>query len=89
MVGIFKQRSSGNAFVLLLYALVLKFPLFLHPVAFLESKNSNYIYQLVSGLLSPLVSHAPVVLSVIAFILYFTLTPPIQIHTTLKKVAKK
>ena len=72
MVGIFKQRSSGNAFVLLLYALVLKFPLFLHPVAFLESKNSNYIYQLVSGLLSPLVTHAPVVLSVIAFILYFT-----------------
>lgn len=72
MIGIFKQKSSGNAFVLLLYALVLKFPLFLHPVAFLESKDSNYIYQILSDFLTPVAQHAPVALSVIAFILFFT-----------------
>lgn len=72
MIGIFKQRSSGNAFVLLLYALVLKFPLFLHPVSFLESKDSSYIYQLISTLFAPLATHAPLALSIIAFLLYFT-----------------
>ena len=72
MIGIFKQKSSGNAFILLLYALILKFPLFLHPVAFLESKDSNYIYQILSVFLAPIAAHAPVALSVVAFLLYFT-----------------
>ena len=31
MIGIFKQKASTNALLLFIYALVLKFPLFLHP----------------------------------------------------------
>lgn len=69
MVGIFKQKNPGNAIVLIIYALVLKLPIFLHPLKPLEDQGDNYIYKAILGFLSPV--SAPVVFSLIAFTLIF------------------
>ena len=45
MVGIFKQKNPGNTLLLLLYALVLKFPSFLHPAPPLELAGDHYLYK--------------------------------------------
>ncbi|MEO6916405.1 MAG: hypothetical protein ABI151_12815, partial [Chitinophagaceae bacterium] len=72
MVGIFKQKNSGNALLLLVYALFLKFPLFLHPMVPLQDPNNNYIYYLIIRFLNPFASEAPIVYSILTFLLFFT-----------------
>jgi hypothetical protein len=54
VIGVFKQKSAGNAFILLIYALILKFPLFLHPAAPLRQQEDNYLYSLILDILAPL-----------------------------------
>ena len=53
MIGVFKQKNPGNAFILLIYALILKFPIFLHAPAPLRQEEDNYLYRLVLKLLLP------------------------------------
>lgn len=72
MVGIFKNKNPGNALLLLLYGLILKFPLFLHPVKPIADQGNNYIYYLILKLLEPVSANAPIVFSVVAFLLIFT-----------------
>jgi len=72
VIGIFKQKNPGNALLLLLYGLFLKFPLFLHPEVPLPSQGDNYIYHLVIRFLEPFTKNAPVVFSILAFLLFFT-----------------
>lgn len=72
MVRIFKNKNPGNALLLLLYALFLKFPLFLHPVKPMPDQGNNYIYYLVIKLIEPLSKNFPVIFSLIAFLLFFT-----------------
>lgn len=51
MIGIFKQKNPGNTLLLLIYALVLKFPSFLYPKAPVKLEGDHYLYlQLVSFL---------------------------------------
>jgi hypothetical protein len=70
VVGIFKQKNPGNAIVLLIYALVLKLPVFLYPQQPLQDKGDNYIYRAILDFLAPL-NNAPVVFSLVAFVLLF------------------
>ncbi|MDH7464046.1 hypothetical protein QEG73_22300 [Chitinophagaceae bacterium 26-R-25] len=71
MVGVFKQNNLGNAFFLLLYALVIKFPMFIHGQYAVQLEGDNYIYHLVLKFLNPLTSPAPVLFPIIAFIFLF------------------
>ncbi|MEJ7768036.1 MAG: hypothetical protein WKF89_09505 [Chitinophagaceae bacterium] len=72
MVGIFKNKNSGNALLLLLYGLLLKFPLFLHPVKPLTQPGDNFIYIVITRFLDPFAKTAPVIYSFLAFLLFFT-----------------
>jgi len=47
VIGIFKQKNPGNAFVLLLYGLVIKFPFFLHPEKYAANEGDNYIFNVI------------------------------------------
>jgi hypothetical protein len=72
VVGIFKQKNPGNAIVLLVYSLILKFPIFLYPVSPVASEGDNYIYKGILQFFSPLTTTAPVLFSIFAFLLLFT-----------------
>lgn len=72
MVGIFKQKNPGNALFLLIYALVIKFPLFLHPAPALQLEGDNYIYHLVLRFFEPVSARIPVFYPLLTFLLLFT-----------------
>ena len=72
MVGLFKNKNPGNALVLLFYGLALKFPVFLHPVKPVSNAGDNYLYRLVVRYLDQVTSHAPILYSLLAFLLFFT-----------------
>lgn len=71
MIGIFKQKNPGNALLLLIYGLFLKFPLFLHPAKYTPFEGDNYIFNIIIKFLSPVTDRAPVVLSILAFLFLF------------------
>lgn len=72
MVGIFKQKSSVNSLVLLVYGLVLKFPIFLHPPqAPLRQEEDHFLYKWLVDLLIP--AHIPnIIYSLITFLLLYS-----------------
>jgi hypothetical protein len=72
VIGIFKQKNPGNAFVLLIYALVIKFPFFLHPEKHVASEGDNFIFKLTVQFLEPVTKSAPILYPLIAFLLIFT-----------------
>ena len=71
MIGVFKQKNSINALVLFVYALVLKFPMFLHPVVPVLHKEDNYFYRFILNALDALFHYIPVFFSLITFLLLF------------------
>ncbi|MBC8033869.1 MAG: hypothetical protein H7Y03_06965 [Chitinophagaceae bacterium] len=71
MIAIFRQKSSGNALILLLYGLVLKFHTFLYPVKPVPNPGDNYIYLGILNFFKPLAEGAPVVFSILAFLILF------------------
>lgn len=70
MIGIFKQKNPGNTLLLLIYALVLKFPSFLYPSQPLKLPGDYYLYVQLLRFLEPIQLPA-VVFSLITFILNF------------------
>jgi hypothetical protein len=72
VVSIFKQKNPGNALLLLIYALALKFSMFLHPVAPVVQKGDNYLYRFIMDLLHSFVFVSPFFFQVISFVLLFT-----------------
>ncbi len=71
MIGIFRQKNPGNAFILLFYALILKFPLFLHAPEPLRQVEDNYLYKLVLDFLRPLAGERGFIYGLLAFALLF------------------
>ena len=71
MIGFFKQKNSVNNLLLLVYALVLKFNLFLHPVGPLTQEEDHFIYTWLISILEPL-HLSPVFYIIMAFILLYT-----------------
>lgn len=71
MTGIFRQKNSSNVLILLVYALVLKFNLFLHPKGPLSLKEDNFLYRGLLDFLSPL-HLPPAFYSIVAFLLLFS-----------------
>jgi hypothetical protein len=68
VIGIFKQKNPGNTLLLLIYALLLKFPMFLHPSTPLKQPGDHYLYTQLVRFLQSL--HLPaIVYSLLSFIL--------------------
>ena len=70
MIGIFKQKNPGNALVLLIYALALKFPFFMHPEKHLVNEGDNYIFKIIVKFLESFTTN-PLFFSFLAFLLLF------------------
>jgi hypothetical protein len=72
VIGIFKQKASTNALLLFIYALVLKFSLFLHPYSPLLHPADNYIYRYILTGLNSLFGHAALPFAILSFVLLFS-----------------
>jgi hypothetical protein len=71
VVGLFKGKNPGNVFLLLIYALILKFPIFLHPTVPVQSPTDSYLYSKVLKFLITLSGSSGVLFSILAFIILF------------------
>jgi hypothetical protein len=71
VIGVFKQKNPRNAFLLFLYALVLKFSIFLHPVLPVLHKEDNYFYRFILNTLGSLFGHLPIFFSFLTFLLLY------------------
>ncbi len=71
MVGIFRQKSPGNAVILLIYGMLLKFGMFLHPVAPVRHPgDDHYLYNTLLNILEPL-KLSPTFYSLLSFLLIY------------------
>ena len=88
MTGIFRQKNSSNVLILLVYALTLKFNLFLHPTLPLRQEEDNYLYNGLVDFLLPL-NFPPILYSFLVFVLLFTQATLLnRICNTQKMLAK-
>jgi hypothetical protein len=72
VTGIFKQKTSSNIIILLVYGLILKFNRFLHPAGVpLQQPEDHFLYNWLIGFLKPLNIH-PVLYVLFAFLLLFS-----------------
>ena len=71
MTGLFKQKNSGNILVLLIYGLVLKFGMLLHPMPPLRQPDDHFLYIWLLDFLGPL-QMPPIIYTLIAFILLYS-----------------
>lgn len=69
MIGLFKQKNPGNALVLVVYALVLKFSIFLHPVVPALHPEDNYLYRLILQALDSLFHKTPICYAILTFLI--------------------
>jgi hypothetical protein len=72
VIGIFKQKASTNALILFIYALFLKFPLFLHPFLPVLHAEDNYLYRFILTGLNSLFGHRAEPYAVLSFTIIFT-----------------
>jgi len=72
VIGIFKQKASTNALILFIYALVLKFPLFLRPFPPVLHSEDNYLYRYVLTVLNSLFGHSALAYAILSFIILFS-----------------
>jgi hypothetical protein len=71
VTGIFRQKNTSNTLLLLFYALVLKFNMFLHPQGPIQQPDDHYLYKWLLQFLEPL--HMPAVLfAIISFLLLYS-----------------
>ena len=71
MTGIFRQKTSSNIIVLLVYGLILKFNHFLHPAGPLQQPEDHFLYNWLIGFLKPLNIH-PVLYVLFSFLLLYS-----------------
>ena len=72
MIGIFKQKASSNALLLFVYALVLKFPLFLHPFPPVLHAEDNYLYRYILHALNSLFGLSALPYAILSFFILFS-----------------
>jgi Family of unknown function (DUF6427) len=72
VIGIFKQKATTNALLLFVYALVLKFPLFLHASSPILHTEDNYLYRFILGALHSLFGNSGLPYAIFSFIILFS-----------------
>ncbi len=71
MTGTFKANNPINTFLLLVYGVLLKLPMFLHPVKPLPQQTDGFLYKLLLQQLDKAATALPSVYAAIAFFLLF------------------
>lgn len=71
MTGIFRQKTSSNIIILLVYGLILKFNHFLHPAGPLQQPEDHFLYNWLIGFLKPL-NIPPVLYVLFSFLLLYS-----------------
>lgn len=72
VTGIFKANNPYNNFLLLLYAVLLKLPLFLHPKLPQAQQIDGFLYRGLLNWLQPIGNGFPLIYSFITFILLYS-----------------
>lgn len=72
MTGVFKANNPYNAFILLIYGLLLKLPMFLHPVIPIQQKTDGFLFKILLNQLAVFGKALPAVYPIITFLLLFT-----------------
>jgi len=72
VIGIFRQKNATNALLLLIYALVLKFSIFLHPVLPSLHPEDNYLYRFILNVLHSIFQQFAIPYSILTFLLLFS-----------------
>jgi hypothetical protein len=72
VTGIFKANNPYNAFLLFVYGLLLKMPMFLHPVIPVAQKTDGFLFKVLLKQLAIVGNNFPLIYPVITFILLFT-----------------
>jgi len=72
VIGTFKANNSYNPFLLLVYGLLLKLPMFLHPVIPHPQKMDGFLFKFLLTQLLGLGQNLPSIYAIITFILLYT-----------------
>jgi hypothetical protein len=83
VIGVFKQKTPANILVLLLFGLLIKIPLFLHPHTPVTFPKDGLLYQTIVHFLQPADTARPAVFSILAFLLLYT--QAISLNTLINK----
>ncbi len=67
MIGSFRNNIPYNFFLLIIYAVLLKWSTFIHPVPPVSSASDPFLYQFLIGRHMTFFSHYPIVASIISF----------------------
>ncbi len=71
MIGIFKQKNPANIFLLLVFGVLIKLPIFLHPHVPELRASDGIFFKVILQFLEPAGRSAPVIYPVLAFSLIF------------------
>lgn len=71
MIGIFKQKNPANIFLLLVFGVLLKLPMFLHPHVPENRTNESLLFKGILDFLEPTGKTSPVIYPILAFGLLF------------------
>jgi hypothetical protein len=72
VTGIFKANNSYNNFLLLLYGVILKWPIFLHPATPQPRQTDGFLYKELLKLLSSIGYGFPLIYPLFAFLLLYS-----------------
>ena len=72
MTGTFKANNPYNTFLLLVYGVLLKLPMFLQPKIPKEQLIDGFLYKAILKWMQPIAGGLPVIYAAIAFILLYT-----------------
>jgi hypothetical protein len=72
VTGIFKANNPYNTFLLFVYGLLLKLPMFLHPVIPLPQQTDGFLFKVLLNQLQKIGENIPVIYPIITFLLLYT-----------------
>jgi len=72
VTGVFKSNNPYNTFLLLVYGLLLKLIMFIHPQIPLPQQTDGFLFKLLLSQLSGVGSSLPIIYPLISFILLYT-----------------
>jgi hypothetical protein len=72
VTGTFKANNPYNTFLMLIYGILLKLPMFLHPKVPQEQLIDGFLYRILLKWLQPIAGGFPVLYAIIAFLLLYT-----------------
>jgi len=72
VTGTFKANNPYNTFLMLIYGILLKLPMFLHPKVPQEQLIDGFLYRVLLKWLQPIAGGFPVLYAIIAFLLLYT-----------------